>query len=58
MELNDYEQWKAWLDKWGVDYTEETWNPDSKELIIRGHYCVASIVFDLDNNFICMTGYE
>ena len=55
---SDYDQWKDWLDKWGVVYSEEEWNEGSKELIIRGHYCVASIAFDLENNFKCVTGYE
>ena len=55
---NDYEQWKEWLDKWSVKYEEKTWNPHKKELIIFGHWCVASVVFDMDDNFICVTAYE
>jgi hypothetical protein len=58
MEKNDYEQWKEWLDKWSIDYEERTWNPNSKELTVDGHWCLASIVFDLENNFKCMTAYE
>ena len=55
---NDYEQWKDWLDRWGITYEEKTWNPNIKELIIGGNYCQAAIVFDLENNFKCMTAYE
>lgn len=58
MNKSDYEQWKEWLDKWSVKYEEQTWNPNQKELIISGHWCVASIAFNMDNNFICMTAYE
>jgi hypothetical protein len=54
----DYEQWKDWLDKWNVKYEEKTWNPNEKELVVDGSYCVASVAFDLNNNFICMTAYE
>lgn len=56
--MSDYEQWKQWLDKWNVEYEEKTWNPNEKELIVGGSYCLASVVFDLDNKFICMTAYE
>ena len=56
--ISDYEQWKQWLDKWNVTYEEKQWNPNEKELIIGGCYCQASIVFDLNDNFICMTAYE
>ena len=58
MEKNDYEQWKEWLDKWNVDYAEVTWNPNQKEHIVRGSWCVASVVFDLENNFKGTTAYE
>ena len=58
MNKSDYEQWKEWLDKWNVKYEEQTWTPNQKELIVSGHWCVASVVFDMDNNFICMTAYE
>lgn len=54
----DYHQWKEWLDKWNIDYEEMAWNPNSKELIVGGSYCQASIVFDLEDNFKCMTAYE
>ena len=54
----DYEQWKDWLDRWGVKYEEKSWNPNKKELVVDGYYSCASIVFDLDDNFICMTSYE
>lgn len=54
----DYQQWKDWLDKWNVNYEEETWNPNKKELVVGGCYCQTSIVFDLEDNFICMTAYE
>lgn len=56
--MNDYEQWKKWLDKWNINYEEQTWNPNQKELVVNGSWCVASIVFDLENNFKCMTAYE
>ncbi len=56
--MSDYEQWKEWLDKWNVEYTEETWNPGLKELIIRGSYCVASIQFDLNEKYLELTAYE
>ena len=56
--MSDYEQWKQWFDKWSVPYREETWNPNQKELIVDGSWSVASVVFDLDNKFICMTSYE
>lgn len=55
---NDYQQWKDWLDRWDIDYEEETWNLDVKELIVGGTYCQAAIVFDLENNFKYMTAYE
>ena len=58
MVKNDYEQWKQWLDKWNVSYREETYTQNTKELIIDGHWAAASVVFDLNNNFICMTAYE
>lgn len=58
MEKNDYEQWKEWLDKWNVDYEEQTWNLNQKELVVNGSWCVASVVFDLEDNFKCMTAYE
>lgn len=58
MEKNDYEQWKEWLDKWNVNYEEKTWNKNQKELVVDGGWCVASVVFDLENNFKCMTAYE
>ena len=54
----DYHQWKEWLDKWNINYEETTWIPNSKELIVEGSYCLASIVFDLEDNFKCMTAYE
>lgn len=54
MKKNDYEQWKEWLDKWNINYKEKTWHKDVKELTVD----VASILFDLDNNFIRMTAYE
>lgn len=56
--ISDYQQWKDWLDRWNVDYEEQTWNPNVKELIIGGSYCQAAIVFDLEDNFKCMTAYE
>lgn len=56
--MNDYEQWKQWLEKWNVKYEEKEWNPNQKELIVGGTYCQASVVFDLENNFIAMTAYE
>lgn len=56
--ITDYEEWKQWLDKWNIKYEEEIWNPDQKELIIGGSFCQASIVFNLKNEFICMTAYE
>ena len=56
--VTDYDQWKQWFDKWDVEYTEKTWNVGSKELVMRGHYCLASAAFDLDGNFICLTAYE
>lgn len=56
--MSDYEQWKQWLDKWDVEYTEKTWNLNQKELIIDGIYCQASIVFDLKDKFIEVTAYE
>lgn len=58
MNKNDYEQWKEWLNKWNVDYEEKAWNKNQKELIVNGSWCVASVVFDLENNFKCMTAYE
>jgi hypothetical protein len=58
MEKNDYEQWKEWLNKWNVKYEEQTWHKGVKELTVDGTYCLASIVFDLENNFIRMTAYE
>lgn len=58
MNKSDYEQWKEWLDKWNVKYEEQTWNKNQKELIISGHWCVASVGFDMDDNFIGMTAYE
>lgn len=58
METNDYQQWKEWLDKWNVEYEEKTWNPNVKELVVGGSYCQAAIVFDMKNNFQCMTAYE
>ena len=56
--MSDYEQWKQWLDKWNVSYREETWRRDRKELIVDGSWAVASVVFNLDDKFICMTAYE
>ena len=56
--MNDYEQWKQWLDKWNIEYEEKEWNPNVKELIVDGIYCQAAIVFDLENNFLHMTAYE
>lgn len=56
--MNDYEQWKQWFDKWDVKYEEKQWSPNVKELIIYGSYCLASVVFDLNDNFIDMTAYE
>ena len=58
MQKNDYQQWKEWLDKWNVEYEEVTWNPNVKELVIGGAYCLASVMFSLDNNFVRMTAYE
>ncbi len=55
---SDYQQWKDWLDKWNVCYREETWNEGQKELVIDGHYSVASCIFTLENKFICLTSYE
>lgn len=55
---SDYQQWKDWLDKWNVKYEEKTWNPNEKELVVGGSYCQASVAFDLEDNFICMTAYE
>lgn len=54
----DYQQWKDWLDKWNVPYEETTWNKVQKELIVGGSYCQASVVFTLEDKFICMTAYE
>lgn len=54
----DYQQWRDWFDKWNVEYEEEIWNSEHKELIVGGSYCQASVVFDLEDNFICVTAYE
>ena len=56
--ISDYEQWKQWLDKWNVSYREERWTQNTKELIVDSNWAVASIVFDLDDKFICMAAYE
>lgn len=56
--LTDYEQWKQWFKQWNVNFEEKTWNPNEKELVIGGIYCQASVVFDLNENFICVTAYE
>lgn len=58
MAKNDYEQWKEWLDKWNIGYDEWMHHPNVKELVVFGRYCQASIVFDLEDNFIRMTAYE
>lgn len=58
MKKNDYEQWKEWFDKWNIPYREETWHQNKKELIVDGTWCLASVMFDLENNFECMTAYE
>lgn len=54
----DYEQWKDWFAKWNVPYSEETWNPEIKELVVDGFWSFAAAQFDLNNNFLCLTSYE
>ena len=56
--MSDYEKWKEWLDKWNQEYTEKTWNPGIKELVIEGIFCQVSIQFDLNEKFIGITAYE
>lgn len=62
MKKNDYEQWKEWLDKWNIPYMEMEEVRQLtrvKELIVEGNnWDATSIVFTLNNEFICMTTYE
>lgn len=56
LEKTDYEQWKEWLNKWNVEYEEKQWNQNQKELVIKSLWSYVTIVFDLHDNFIYISG--
>lgn len=56
--MSDYEKWRQWLEQWNIKYEEKQWNPNEKELIVGGCYCQAAMIFDMQENFVCMTAYE
>lgn len=55
--MTDYEQWKQWLDRWKVFYTERE-HCFGKELSVSGLHCEALIEFDDSGKFKELTAEE
>lgn len=60
--MTDLEQWKEWLNKWGVKYEisyYECIDPKHVYIEVYGPYCHASIQFNKhDESFVKMSAYE
>jgi hypothetical protein len=49
---SDMEQWKAWLNRWGIEYTEDVWEKkQQKYLEIRSNWAFVNINFNLNDEF-------